>query len=497
MSNATQTIRTGMAVLGSSKVNSYSLEFITLAGRYAAGKLETIVVPYIEMGRAGTCAIQFNDDTPTVSRKHASIKKDGNDYFIQNLSATNPTLVNGKAINGPTMLKNGDEIILSFEGPKLRFNSSGASKVGFTKRINLVAKQAIKPYKVALFTIVFLLVAFGALGAFLIYNLTSETEQLTSETEQLKSENLELQVSQQQLQKKILNNKTAMETQMLETITQYEDEILKHKKNVDSLKKNINPDEIVANALKEVKNSVLYISLKNIRVELNGETIINAPQPNDCHCTGFLLDDGRFVTARHCVNFYDFRVDYYTVIANNGGSVTYDFVAISPDKSIQLEFTNHDVVIDNSADEFDEIMYEGQLVKISQAGIYNGIDWAMYQTDIKGSIESNPELSQNLSLGTILHCLGYTYGSTYQDMEKGLAVLYSKASVAKEGLENNTILVSGYSFDNGNSGGPLFVIDRKGKAVAVGIVSARYSNPNSPEKTDALGSVIPIINLPN
>ena len=57
MSNATQTIRTGMAVLGSSKVNSYSLEFITLAGRYAAGKLETIVVPYIEMGRAGTCAI--------------------------------------------------------------------------------------------------------------------------------------------------------------------------------------------------------------------------------------------------------------------------------------------------------------------------------------------------------------------------------------------------------------------------------------------------------
>lgn len=497
MSNATQTIRTGMAVLGSSKVNSYSLEFLTPAGKYQPGKLETIVVPYIELGRAGTCAVQFHDDTPTVSRKHSAIKREGANLFIENLSDTNPTIVNEKAINGPTQLKNGDEIKLSYEGPKMRFHSSGANKVGFTKRINLVAKQAIKPYKAALITIVFLFIAVGVLGYYVVRNLTSETQQLTSETKNLKSENEALRISQQQLQKKILRNKSEMEEKMKETITEYESAIIKHKKNIDSLKTNINPDEIVANALDEVKNSVLYISLKNIRIIFDNEVIMDEPQPNDCHCTGFLLDDGRLITARHCVDLYSFAENDFTVIANNGGMVIYEFVAISPDKSIELVFTNQDVEINRSNDTRKEITYEGQLVQITQAGIYDGTDWAVYRTDLTGQIEADNELAENLSLGTILHCLGYTYGSTYQDVEEGLAVLYSKASVAKEGLDNNTIIVSGYSFDHGNSGGPLFVIDKRGKAKAVGIVSAGYADPNTSVRTDALGSVIPISNLPN
>lgn len=497
MSNATQTIRTGMAVLGNSKITSYTLEFLTDAGKYQAGKNEQIVVPYIEMGRAGTCALQFYDDTPTVSRKHAYIKKDGDAYLLDHLSSSNPTLLNGKMVSSPTKLKNGDEIQLSYEGPKMRFNSSGAAKVGFTKRINLVAKQAIKPYKATLITVVVLFVCVGILGAFIIRKLSTETGQLSSQTEILKAENKELKESQKQLQRKILNNKTDMEVRMKETVEQYESQIISHKSKLDSLKTNINPDQIIANALESVKNSVLYLSLKNIKVELDGQVIMDEPQPNDCHCTAFLLDDGYLVTARHCINFHAFEINDITVIANNGGAVTYEFVAMSPDKNIVIEFTNHDMMFDKSEDEYQEINYEGQKVLVSQASTYDGRDWAYMQSEVKGSISSDADLSTDLNLGTVLHCLGYTYGSTYQDMEEGLAVLYSKASVAKSGLDNNTIMVSGYSFDHGNSGGPLFAIDKKGKAVAVGIVSAGYKDPGSNTRTEALGSVIPISNLPN
>jgi pSer/pThr/pTyr-binding forkhead associated (FHA) protein len=497
MSNATQTIRTGMAVLGNSKITSYTLEFLADAGKYQAGKLEQIVVPYIEMGRAATCAVQFYDDTPTVSRKHAYIKKDGDSYFLDHLSTSNPTLLNGKVVNSPTKLNNGDEIKLSYEGPKMRFNSSGATKVGFTKRINLVAKQAIKPYKTTLITVVVLFVCVGVLGAFIIKKLSTETKQLSSQTEILKEENQELKASQQQLQNKILSNKSDMESRMKETVEHYEAQVLSQKSKLDSLKTNINPDQIVANALESVKNSVLYVSLKNIKVELDGQVIMDEPQPNDCHCTAFLLDDGKLVTARHCINFHAFEINDITVIANNGGNVTYEFVAMSPDKNIVLEFTNHDMMFDNSEDEIKEIAYEGQKVLVSQAHSYDGRDWAFMQSDIRGTIAADADLSEHLNLGTVLHCLGYTYGSTYQDIEEGLAVLYSKASVAKSGLDNNTIMVSGYSFDHGNSGGPLFAIDKKGRAVAVGVVSAGYEDPGSKTRTDALGSVIPISNLLN
>ncbi|MGK7397175.1 MAG: FHA domain-containing protein [Candidatus Cyclobacteriaceae bacterium M3_2C_046] len=496
MANATQTIRTGMAYLGGGKVNSYSLEFLTPAGKYKPGYLETVVVPHIELGRSGNCGLQFRDDTPTVSRKHAVIKKEGDGFILDSLSQTNPTLLNNKAIHGPMQLKNGDEIQLSYEGPKLRFNAGGNNKVGFTKRINLVAKQAIKPYKSAFVTILILFIAAGVAGAYVIQNLSRETENLTAETDVLKAENQALLVQQQQLQQKILDNKAEMEVKMKEALAERNQEIIKQQKRIDSLKQNINPDQIVATALEQVKNSVLYLSIKNIRVELDGMILMDEPQPDNCHCTGFLLNDGRFITARHCIELYAFELNEFTVIANNGGKVTYEFIAISPDKSIMFEFTNHELEMDNSSDEFQEIMFDGQMVKISQAGIYDGKDWAVYYSPFKGNIKIDKEMSQELSLGTLLHCLGYTYGSTYQNIDKGLSVLYSKANVAREGLDNNTILVSGYSFDNGNSGGPLFMIDQKGKAVAVGIVSAGYTNPST-TRDDALGSVVPISNIPN
>lgn len=56
----------------------------------------------------------------SVSRKHARIIFANNSYVIENLSSTNPVIVNGDRISASKELKNGDEIILGVI--KLKFN---------------------------------------------------------------------------------------------------------------------------------------------------------------------------------------------------------------------------------------------------------------------------------------------------------------------------------------------------------------------------------------
>lgn len=46
----------------------------------------------------------------TVSRRHASVRSDGNGFVIENLSSTNVTQMNGAAISAPTPVKNGDRV---------------------------------------------------------------------------------------------------------------------------------------------------------------------------------------------------------------------------------------------------------------------------------------------------------------------------------------------------------------------------------------------------
>ncbi|CAA7617127.1 FHA domain-containing protein [Magnetospirillum sp. SS-4] len=69
---------------------------------------------------------------PTVSRPHAEIRRSGGGYRIANLSATNPILVNGKAVDaGP--LKSGDEISLG--DVRLRFAECGPARAGATRLV--------------------------------------------------------------------------------------------------------------------------------------------------------------------------------------------------------------------------------------------------------------------------------------------------------------------------------------------------------------------------
>ena len=60
------------------------------------------------LGRSRACHIVFDDST--VSKQHARVRIEGRSVVIEDLDSTNGTLVNGRAIDGPTALRRGDRI---------------------------------------------------------------------------------------------------------------------------------------------------------------------------------------------------------------------------------------------------------------------------------------------------------------------------------------------------------------------------------------------------
>ena len=62
------------------------------------------------VGRGRACHIVCDD--ATVSKEHARLRVDGRSLLVEDLHSTNGTLVNGKAIDGPTPLRRGDRIAI-------------------------------------------------------------------------------------------------------------------------------------------------------------------------------------------------------------------------------------------------------------------------------------------------------------------------------------------------------------------------------------------------
>src|SRR6185436_11259761 len=73
------------------------------------------------IGRHPECTFQINSNM--VSRKHAKVVKDGDQFVVEDLGSGNGTFVNGKKIEGPTVLGHDDRIklgpvLLRFESPE-------------------------------------------------------------------------------------------------------------------------------------------------------------------------------------------------------------------------------------------------------------------------------------------------------------------------------------------------------------------------------------------
>ncbi len=72
------------------------------------GKAYPLDKPEIFIGRDLANDIVIND--PEVSRRHARLSNQGNQYIIEDLGSTNGTSVNGQRLTGPYMLRPGEQI---------------------------------------------------------------------------------------------------------------------------------------------------------------------------------------------------------------------------------------------------------------------------------------------------------------------------------------------------------------------------------------------------
>lgn len=480
---ATQSLTAGMKILGGANLPTYTLEYLTPTSKHAVGSYETIVIPYIELGRSSKCGVQFSDDTPTVSRRHCAIERKGAETSIINLSESNPTLINGRPVSSKYFLNNGDEIQLSAEGPKLRYNTtkSGTAKIGFTNKMNLVMQQAIKPYKTAAITVLTLFIVAVSAGSYALVKLNQENVVLAEKIE----DQAELTSQQADSLAKLNEANKALGAMM-----QLSDEKLKAEQQrlmrtnqglvsqLSDLRKR-NEEVIAANKsgadlIEPLKGYVLALFLNKMTVEYEGSTE-TYDLGGDCMCTGFITNDGNFVTARHCIDAPLTDNEVANFVDNSGGKVTMHYTAMSYDQSIKFDFTNRDMKADYSKDKKYQHTLQGVSGTLRVPDYFSGADWAFMPTKYTSGLPFDKTLSSSLKSGDRLIVLGYSYGMTYRT-DGNLEPYYSTGNVALSGLQNGTIQTSEAGFDGGNSGGPVFVV-RNGAIQCVGIVTGKWRKP--------------------
>ena len=486
MAQATQTYKrslSGSVGAGLSSVFSsggrtyYILEHKVSSKYHKAGEAQEIIVDQIELGRDSKCQVQFDESFKTVSRRHAAIVRDGDNWKLIPLSQTNTTFLNGRPVQNEWYLQNGDEIQLSVNGPKLGFiipsgNKSKTGSIGLSRRLSLFRQQALKPYKTAMAIMAAVIVLL--LGGGITYGVIDHK----NDVERAK-------YTQQQIEEA---NKRAEEAiaESNQKQAKLEEELVKAKKQLQALKKqmqSIQAPSVAGDAtsprvsssttsnktLAACEPSVYFVVIRKIVLTYDGET---KTFENIGTGSGFLLNDGRFVTARHVVEPWmypsgeddEFNIAC-NIIAHNGGNAICHIECYSPNGG-RLNFTSKQAIINRSTDK--KLTMEGYNISIPENG---ALDWAYFRTDNSGGLAYNNTLSRSLPVQAKLTVLGYPLGIG-ANSPTDVHPIYSEAVVAREGLEKGYILTTATTFEHGNSGGPVFATSTDGELIVVGLVSA-------------------------
>ena len=469
------TIGTGMSALaGGNGRRYYVLEHRDNSKYHKAGESQKIIIDQIELGCNPDCQVRFDQDTwGIVSRRHAAIEREGNRWKLIHLSHTNSTFVNGRKVETEWYLENGDEIQLAAGGPRLGFiapegKQGLVSSIRFTERLELFRKQALKPYKHAIAAMAVLFVIMSCAGGYKLYDLHERNQEQDKQMEIMSEENTRLHTE----------------------ITEYAKKAKELENVIESLKGRIKklerrpvpvPAPINSDSLSQYFKDIYFVGLRGVVISKDGETIA-VIEPGDSiwgekmkflSGTGFILSDGTFVTARHVVEPWLFSADTINVNLNHlsvsGYSVVGHFFAVSSSRK-PIEFTTQNFKINTSHDEISDVeITEDKAIKIRLVSS-DYTDYATYPGAGSGSLQYDTQLSKNLKVGEKLRILGFPLGIGASS--KAITPIHSTAEVAKDGLtEDGYILTTATGFEHGNSGGPVFV-ERDGKMVVVGIVSA-------------------------
>lgn len=513
MARSTQVLKTGIQILAGSNVPIYSLEYLDASSLHKSGDYEKIVVPYIEMGRDRSCVIKFDDDVLLVSRKHAAISREGTKFILKHLSATNSTYLNDQAVTSEAVLANGDVIKLSAQGPRLRFNTttSGTAHLGFTNRMNLVINQAVKPYRKVL--AVFFLV-FMAVVSTLTWTLRNTQERLDEQillSQAQASSIAEANLKNEEFSRLMGENEAKFKAQIadmgmrMKAISKANEEkepdLSKvEKEEIAAQKAELSTSDINSEQFSDyvevIQPYVMAIFLNEWKLEFKGE-VIESQRFDDpiCMCTGFLIESGDFITARHCIDLlFEEAGDYINFYINSGGNLYLSFTAKSSDSSLNFDFTNKQMVYDSSKDlnySVDDPI-SGLKGVLRKTDFFNGSDWAILKRNGKVGIPFDKSSSSNLQAATDLYIMGFPDGMTFR-LNNDLRPDVNKGVVRRQGLINGVINGVHGAERQGNSGGPVLTfID--GKPKIVGIVTGSKLDRDG---NDIFQVYTPLSNIPS
>lgn len=455
----------------------YILEHKVTSKYHRAGESQEIIVDNIELGRDSHCQVRFDETFRTVSRRHAAIVKDGEMWKLVQLSQTNTTFLNGRPVKSEWYLQNGDEIQLAVNGPKMGFivptgKKSTVGSIGLTRRLSLFRQQALRPYKTAITVLSCVLVlAVAGLGYWnfsLHGDLTEQGKVLAKEIDANKSNKAKADSLANEL---VANNKKMKD---------YEDRIAEMSKKVAAA------NSRAAAAYQRAASS----TPSGVSGDLSGVSkhtyfcymglFINDKQIMGASGTAFLLNDGRLVTAQHCVNPYFFvdtndetSLQLNAIMVQNPKAITCRFIAVSPTGD-RIEKTFHpDACPFNmkySLETLGTIAVQGQQYAIKMANFSSQNDWATLRVGKSGGLAFDAAKSTSLPINTHLNILGFPKGVGAENINK-VSPINSESSVAREGLDTDgCILLSNSETDHGNSGGPVFA-KFGGDYVVVGILT--------------------------
>ena len=489
MSQPTQTYKrslSGSVGAGLSSIFSgggrtyFILEHKVSSKYHKAGEAQEIIVDQIELGRDSKCQVQFDESFKTVSRRHAAIVRDGDNWKLIQLSHTNTTFLNGRPVKNEWYLQNGDEIQLSVNGPKLGFiipsgNKAKTGSIGLSRRLSLFRQQALKPYKTAMTVMAVAIVVLigGGIGMGVYYHnqLEDMSDKMAAYRENIGK------ISQQ-------NEELA---QMLARQDSINKVMERQNRRLQAQQAKASPN--IASLINQVKSDVFYIVTTEY---VTDGTNLSKPLSSSTG-TGFLLDNGTFVTARHCVQTWRSLSSLEEALMvgyaeSMGWCMTTRIEAFGPNGK-QFEFSDENFTMRSSQDETLKVRDdEGNVYAVHYLSAPS-TDWAYAKTDIhrnplrQGKIHYDAELSAQLHAGTEIHVLGYPMGIGYKDgtAHSGAEAIYNSMKVARDGLSKDGMIMVSQGVAHGNSGGPLFAL-KDGKLYAIGIVSRLMSETQMTDK---------------
>ena len=586
------------AIFNGSGRTYYILEHKTQTAYHQMGESQKIIVDQIELGRDSSCQVRFDESCDTVSRKHAAIVKEGENWKIVSLSQTNATFVNGVPVQGEKILASGDEIKLSSHGPVMGFivpqgAQSLVKSIGMTERMNLFRQQALRPYRTAITVLsVILVLAVGGLFAYNIIKdkeheeilaetnaeLVKQNETITAQDEELKRSKKEIaaqearideqertmdslriqaekndsivKAKQEELAKAAAEDKAKIEAELKRaqnaayaankkaiTIKQ---ELEKEKEALQvatekaekaaeaAVNKTTAIEEVeetaeevtekVGNAITDIAscfNAVFYVKMDDIVIydPKDNVEVARFNTEKKIGGTGFLLNDGRFITARRVIEPWsceeykmgdlgtafikgkktNFKYrDIYAAISLFGYKVVSNFTAYSP-SGISFKFKNTDLTKYDFSNTPSAAF--GNLVKIESytpdrnmktifgkitdyeirwySAVYQQ-DWAsMAKVDLLNNIVGLPysnAVSIDPQAGVEVSVIGYPAASGYNDSHNITPVTY-KNRINVSGLNNVGIIeLSSRRYQEGNDGAPTIqLID--GEWTVIGVLS--------------------------